>query len=158
MRGMQNFVRGVLIGFAALLVAIQFIRPPRTNPPVVSRYTLESAVIVPGAVEQVLARACADCHSDQTRWPWYSHVAPISWVVIDHVNSGRRHLNFSEWLRPSVKDPAQYTAEKFHAACRQMQTGDMPLFSYRLVHRDSRLSQHDIQTVCEWAGSRIERK
>jgi len=56
-------------------------------------------VTVDPQVAGILDRACADCHSNKTRWPWYSHVAPVSWFVIDHVNHGRSHLNFSEWGR-----------------------------------------------------------
>src|SRR5271154_3229821 len=124
---MGGFVRGALWGLAALLVVAQFIPAARTNPVGTPGHTLQDVVSVPPAVEAVLTRSCADCHSDQTRWPWYSRVAPVSWFVVNHVQEGRRHLNMSEWVRPGVNDPVQYTREKFHSACRQVQTRDMPL-------------------------------
>ena len=148
---MGGFIRGALWGLAALLAVAQFIRPGRTNPTVVPGHTLEDVVSVPPAVEAVLTRSCADCHSDHTRWPWYSQVAPISWFLVNHVSEGRRHLNTSEWVRPGVGDPVQYTREKFPTACREVQKGDMPLFSYLLIHRDARLSPADIQAICGWA-------
>lgn len=150
---MGGFVRGALWGFAALLVVAQFIRPARTNPVSAPGHALEDVVAVPPAVEAVLTRSCGDCHSDRTRWPWYSQVAPVSWFVINHVQEGRRHMNLSEWVPPGVNDPVQYTREKFHSACRQVQTRDMPLASYLLIHRDARLSPADVSAICSWADN-----
>lgn len=152
---MPGFLRGALLGFCGLVAGIQLIRPARTNPPVDQSHTLEAVVFVPPKIESILQRACDDCHSDLTRWPWYSNVAPVSWFVIDHVDSGRRHVNFSEWLRRDTKNPAEYTRERFQAMCRQMQTGDMPLTSYLLVHRTAKLSQDDIETICHWTQTGV---
>lgn len=147
---MPGFLRGAALGFLALVIGIQLIRPARTNPVVVPSRTLEAVVPVPPQVESILQRACYDCHSDLTSWPWYSNVAPVSWFVIDHVDSGRRHVNFSEWLRRDTKDPAQYTRERFQAICKQVETRNMPLTSYLLVHRAAGLSQNDIEMICLW--------
>jgi len=147
---LPGFLRGAVLGFLALVIGIQLIRPARTNPVVVPSRTLEAVVPVPPQVESILQRACYDCHSDLTSWPWYSNVAPVSWFVIDHVDSGRRHVNFSEWLRRDTKDPAQYTRERFQAICKQVETRNMPLTSYLLVHRAARLSQDDIEMICQW--------
>lgn len=148
---MPGFLRGALLGFFGLIVGIQFIRPARTNPPVNPSHTLEAVVPVPKHVESILQRACNDCHSDLTRWPWYSNVAPVSWFVIDHVDSGRRQVNFSAWLpRDISKSPAEYTRERFEAICKQVQSHDMPLTSYLLMHRTASLSQDDIETICQW--------
>jgi len=147
---LPGFLRGAVLGFLALVIGIQLIRPTRTNPVVVPSRTLEAVVPVPPQVESILQRACYDCHSDLTTWPWYSNVAPVSWFVIDHVDSGRRHVNFSEWLRRDTKDPAQYTRERFQAICKQVETRNMPLTSYLLVHRAARLSHDDIEMICQW--------
>jgi hypothetical protein len=152
---LQGFWRGALLGFFCLVVGIQLIRPARTNPSVNQSHTLEAAVFVPPQVDSILQRACNDCHSDLTRWPWYSNVAPISWFVIDHVDEGRRHVNFSDWLRPSTKSPAEYTRERFQAMCKQVQTYDMPLTSYLLLHRAATLSQADIDTICQWTRTGV---
>jgi len=152
---LPGFLRGALLGFCGLVAGIQLIRPARTNPPVDQSHTLEAVVFVPPKIESILQRACDDCHSDLTRWPWYSNVAPVSWFVIDHVDSGRRHVNFSEWFRRDTKNPAEYTRERFQAMCRQMQTGDMPLTSYLLVHRTAKLSQDDIETICQWTKTGV---
>ena len=152
---MQGFWRGALLGFFALVVGIQLIRPARINPPVVASHTLEAVVPVPRQVESILQRACYDCHSNLTRWPWYSNVAPISWFVIDDVDSGRRQVNFSDWLRPNTKSPAEFTRERFEAICKQVETRNMPLFAYLLVHRAARLSQGDIETICQWTRTAL---
>ena len=74
-------------------IAIQFVRPPRTNPPIEAARTLQARLALTADETRVLERACRDCHSNETRWPWYSQVAPVSWWVIDHVNHGRSHFN-----------------------------------------------------------------
>ena len=152
---MPGFLRGALLGFFGLLAGIQAIRPARTNPPVDQSHTLEAVVLVPPRVESILQRACNDCHSDLTSWPWYSNVAPVSWFVIDHVNSGRRHVNFSEWLRRDTKNPGEYTRERFQAICKQVETDNMPLTSYLLLHRTATLSQGDIETICQWTRTGV---
>jgi hypothetical protein len=154
-RIVRGFVPGAILGFVALIGAIQFIRPARTNPPVIAARTLEAAIAVPSDVQTVLSRACQDCHSNLTRWPWYSALAPISWFVVDHVNDGRRDFNFSEWLRPDVKDPRKYTSEKLHTACREMRLGHMPLYSYVLLHPEGRVNSQDIETICGWVETRV---
>ena len=149
---MSSFGRGVILGFLALFLAIQIYRPAHPNPPVDAARTLEAAVRCrTPAVEQVLARSCNDCHSDLTHWPWYSDVAPVSWIVSQHVTNGRRHLNFSEWLRDDVNDPAEYTRQKLVSACRELRLGRMPLFSYELLHPKARLSPAEIEAFCNWS-------
>ena len=142
-----------MLGFFGLVIGIQVIRPARTNPPVDQSHTLEAVVFVPARVESTLQRACYDCHSDLTRWPWYSNVAPISWFVIDDVNSGRRHVNFSEWLRRDTKNPKEFTQQRFQSLCRQVQTHAMPLTSYLVLHPEARLSPADIETICQWTAA-----
>src|SRR5271155_5727558 len=101
---MRKVSTRVVMILAVVFVAAQFVRPARTNPSSAPAQTIENIVHVPPDVRPTLTRACADCHSDQTDWPWYSHVAPLSWFVIHHVNQGRRYINFSAWVRPG-KEP-----------------------------------------------------
>ena len=147
---MPEFARGALLGLLGLIAGIQLIRPARTNPPIDPSRALVAIAPVPTQVEGILQRACYDCHSDLTRWPWYSNVAPVSWLVIDDVNEGRRQVNFSEWLRRDTKNASEYTRERFQAICRQVQTRNMPPSSYLLVHRAARLTWGDIETICQW--------
>lgn len=132
-----------LLGLA--LVAAQFVRPARTNP-VVDRTAALEAGPVPRQVLTVVHRACYDCHSSETRWPWYSNVAPVSWLVISDVKDARKQMNFSRWARYNAYD----RADLLDKMCDQISKHKMPLFQYRLVHADARLSDADIAAVCAW--------
>jgi hypothetical protein len=102
-----------------------------------------------------LQRACADCHSNETKWPWYSYVAPTSWFVVGHVNNGRRYINFSNWVRPG-KEPLD-SIDRLKAMCRDVRKGDMPLTSYKLIHWNSWLSADDVDKICEWSEAEQKR-
>jgi len=143
---LNRLIRYAVLAWIGVIVAVQLIRPARTNPPTDPSRTLAASMPVPPAAQSVLERSCRDCHSNDTRWPWYSNVAPMSWMLIDHVNSGRRHFNYSDW--------AGYAPEKsrkvLHDICEETQQGSMPVGSYTLIHRDARLSDADVQTLCAW--------
>lgn len=126
-----------------LLGAAQFIPVDRTNPPVTSE------VDAPPAVLALLQRACYDCHSNRTRWPWYSHVAPISWFVADHVHDGRADLNFSEWPVFDLEGQALAMED----IRREMTHHGMPLKSYLILHPEARLTDAEYDTLARWAGA-----
>ena len=138
----------VVVGFG-LFVIVQFIRPAKTNPVSDPSLALESRVQVDPKVGAILDRSCADCHSNKTRWPWYSHVAPVSWFVIDHVNEGRQEMNISEWGRYDREDQDR----KLKQICREVTNGAMPLSSYTPMHAGSALTEVDIQTLCDWTNA-----
>jgi hypothetical protein len=97
-------------------------------------------------VAAILRKACNDCHSNETRWPWYSNVAPVSWFLVDHVNHGRRHLNFSDWSEYDDR-----TADKLLGAmCEWALKDRMPLDSYTTVHSDAILSPAEKEAICNW--------
>jgi hypothetical protein len=144
---MRRFLKYVAIFFVVALAGAQAVRPGRTNPPVDEARTLERMNAIPPAAGQVLERACRDCHSNRTEWPWYSNVAPVSWFVIDHVNHGRSHLNFSEW---SSYQPDR-RRELLEGICKETRNGAMPLPSYTWIHWNARLSQSDVDALCTLA-------
>jgi hypothetical protein len=141
------------VALVLLSVAIQFVRPAKTNPVVNPATTIEAHAQVPSEVTAILQRSCGDCHSHQTRWPWYSQVAPVSWFVIDHVNHGRKHLNLSDWARYNRRE----AEELLDGICKTTKTGLMPLSSYLLLHRDAKLSQADVKALCEWTDTERQR-
>ena len=142
-------LRWVLLIGVILFVIAQFIRPAKTNPAIDQSMALESHVQVDSKVAAILDRSCADCHSNKTRWPWYSNVAPVSWFVIDHVHEGRGNLNFSEW---GTYDKEQQT-DLLREICGEVKRGNMPLSSYTPLHPGSKLSGDDVGAICGWAGS-----
>lgn len=146
MRRIWRVARWLLLIVVVLFVVVQFIRPAKTNPAIDQSLALESHVQVDPKVAAIFDRSCADCHSNKTRWPWYSHVAPVSWFVIDHVNEGRGYLNFSEW---GTYDKEQQR-DLLNEICAEVKGGSMPLSSYTPLHPGSSLTPQDVTMICEW--------
>jgi heme-binding protein len=142
-------MRWLVVVMGCLFVAVQFSRPARTNPTADQSLALQSHVQVGSQVATILDRSCNDCHSNKTRWPWYSNVAPVSWFVVDHVNHGRSHFNLSEWGRFDRRE----AGEMLGAVCKEVQSGAMPLSSYTPMHPGSRLSPEDVKLLCDWTTS-----
>jgi hypothetical protein len=98
----------------------------RTNPPVRPEHSIDSRLDVTPKVSGILRRACYDCHSNETRWPWYSRVAPLSWMIGKDVERGRKALNFSQW-----SGKAEVGASMLAASCANLKSGRMPRFPYK---------------------------
>ena len=145
----------IAVTLVGLFLAIQIVRPARTNPPVDPTHTIEARVDVPPAVDAILMRACIDCHSNETRWPWYSNLAPVSWLLASDVNGGRHHMNVSEW-NPRA---SHHGDSLFEEICNQVRAGDMPPWYYRPLHPAAHLSADDVSKICAWtANSPTERR
>ena len=149
---MKRFLKIALITIAVIFLGIQFVRIDRTNSSVVPGQSIESFVSVPGDVREILGRSCNDCHSYRTIYPWYSHVAPVSWFLRDHINHGREHLNMSEFGTLSPEKQVR----KLEEICDEVRGGQMPLPSYLWIHHDALLSETDKDALCSWTES--ERK
>ena len=133
-----------LVAVAAVAVVIQFFPPERTNPASDPAASFEAVVKPPAQVSAIIARACQDCHSHRTVWPWYSRVAPASWLVADDVIEARRKFNFSAWARMSPERAQEVLGDM----CQEVKAGDMPLWQYRLLHPEAKLSAEDVAAVC----------
>ncbi|HSE98981.1 MAG TPA: heme-binding domain-containing protein, partial [Blastocatellia bacterium] len=141
----MRILKWTLISVAIILVGAQFVRPVRTNPSFETSRTIESHATVPREVAAVLKRACKDCHSHETVWPWYSNVAPVSWLLINHVNEGRSEMNFSDWARYDARQ-ADHLLEEL---CKEVKNGNMPLSSYVALHPEAKLSDEEKQLLCD---------
>ena len=133
----------VLILPAALLLASLIHHPREKAQP--HQQLLAGARVSPDVLS-VIDRACRDCHSDHVRYPWYSYVAPISWLVEHDIAEGRRHLDFSRWTEYTVVRRERSLSE----IANQVRDGGMPLPIYAAVHPAARLSQAERDTVFEW--------
>ncbi|HKO96686.1 MAG TPA: heme-binding domain-containing protein [Pyrinomonadaceae bacterium] len=153
MKRAKRILKWVAVGIACLVVAIQFAGPARSNPVAVESQVVETHLQVTPQVTAILNRSCNDCHSNKTRWPWYSKVAPVSWFVIDHVNHGRSHLNFSEWGRYDRLE----AGEMLGSICKEVKSGAMPLSSYTPLHPGSKLAAEDVKLLCDWANAERSR-
>jgi hypothetical protein len=141
MRRMWSYVIGVVV---LVLLAIQLVpAPPAHNPAV------EEEVTAPLEVMTVLRRSCYDCHSHETRWPWYASVAPAKWLVRRDVAEAREELNFSAWNRYDAEE----RAHNWEEVAEELEEGNMPLWYYLPLHRDAALSGDELEAVRAWAIS-----
>jgi hypothetical protein len=135
-----------------VLAGLQFVGPARTNPPVAPSLVLAAQVPVPVDVHTVLKRSCWNCHSNETVWPWYAYVAPVSWRVVADVNAARDQVNFTEW-----RHSPEEGADLLDSLCQQVKRHRMPLWSYTRIHRDAALSDQEIKQLCAWARDAADR-
>jgi hypothetical protein len=136
----------IAAGMLIAAIGIAQLKPrPLVNPPV------KGDLSAPPEIEAILRQACYDCHSNQSRWPWYSHIAPFSWVVAHHVNLGRKEIDFSEWGEyfPSTRK------RKLEWIRRALHEEIMPPWSYRLMHPDSWLSDDDRAQLEHWIDTEL---
>ena len=138
----------VLVGLAVLQMAV----PARTNPAVDPALEL-TAASAPRPVVDVIRRACYNCHSSETVWPWYARVPPSSWLVVSDVNEGRGQLNFSRWATYNPYD----RADLLDKICQDVSEKKMPLWQYRLVHPAARLSSDEVAAICAWTKEEADR-
>jgi hypothetical protein len=144
----------ILIGLGlTVVVAMLLINPKRTNPPVAPGRDLLASNTPPAEIVTILRNACYDCHSHETKWPWYSRVAPVSWWVVDHVNHGREELNFSEWPH----DDPKRAARRLRSMGDVVMEGEMPLSSYVKGHPEALLSDQQRDAFSRWAEAEADR-
>jgi hypothetical protein len=144
---MMKTVKRIFAILAILFLAAQFIRPDLTNPSADPALSVHATAQVPPEIGAMLKRSCFDCHSNETVWPWYSHLTPVNWWMLkSHIEHGREHYNFSEWGRMEVKDRDHMLEE----ICEEVEAGAMPLPSYLLAHSDARLSDQQKRIICDW--------
>ena len=144
MKRVSQGLKIIILPLVVVLLLAQLIRIDKSNPPV--RSDLAS-----GSAKPVLQRACYNCHSNETIWPWYSSIAPASWLVGRDVREARSHLNFSEW---GAYDSGT-RSHKLRGIAEEVQGGDMPPWYYSLVHRDSRLSASERSQILAWVAETI---
>jgi hypothetical protein len=135
----------------ACIVVLSLATMP-TEPPAAGNAILSGAQIDPN-VRAILERSCQDCHSEATRYPWYSYVAPVSFLIRSDVIRGREHLNLSRWSEYSLVRKERSLSE----IANQVKDRDMPLSQYTLIHRNARLSDADIDAVFRWTQAERSR-
>jgi cytochrome c551/c552 len=141
---MQLTARNIVVSLVVLLIVIQFIPVPRTNPPSDPAHAFRTTRPAGDPAVAILDRSCRDCHSNDTVYPWYSRVAPMSWLLYRDVTEGRRHMNMSEF---TAYDPKQQ-ARKLQQLCEEVKQADMPPWFYLPMHADAKLRPGDVETLC----------
>ena len=145
---MKKKIKWALLGLLVLFGLLQLFNPSPVNPPVKSDFI---AIMAPPAeLAQTLRASCYDCHSHETRWPWYSRIAPISWSIAQDVENGRANLDLSTWTTNDL----DHALRKLGAMSDDVQSGDMPVKKYTLIHRDARLTPDQRQKLSAWLDAK----
>ncbi|MBN2482358.1 MAG: heme-binding domain-containing protein [Bacteroidales bacterium] len=144
---MMKAVKKILIALAVVFIAIQFIPSgiPENIPE--DKNSIANSSLAAGPVLDQINKSCFDCHSNQVKFPWYSRLAPSSWLLAIHISEGKSHLNFSEWEAYSNREKIGL----LEAIKDEVGSGKMPLKSYVLIHRDAKLNSEEISALLKWA-------
>lgn len=129
-----------------VFVAIQFGQPPR-NKGHVGEGDITKHFIVPAYVGGILKSSCYDCHSNNTRYPWYANLQPMGWLLADHIKDGKAELNFDEF----GSYPKRRQLSKLKSIAGSVKDGSMPIASYTWMHSDAKLSAEDKASIIDWA-------
>jgi len=144
---MRKYV--IIIVFLFVIGAIQFIRPERNLATVESRYDIFYLTETNPELVRTVKMACYDCHSDRTAYPWYASIAPVSWMIAQHVKNGKKHLDFSRW---TVYDK-QERLHKLNDIREVLKLAEMPPAAYLLMHSEAKLSDSQRSMIIQWADS-----
>ena len=149
---MKQIFKYWYVGFFGFLILLQFVQLDKTNPKFEKENDLIISANVKNDVAVILKKACYDCHSSETVWPWYSFVAPISFLVTHDVNEGRAELNFSEWATYSVKRKSKKLTE----INEMVSTKEMPLPIYIPLHPEADLTTDEINLLLDWSETEYQ--
>ena len=142
-------MKRVFVFVIILLVVMQFVKIDKQNPAVMIENDFISIEKPSDEVASLLRKACYDCHSNNTEYPWYTNVAPISFWIKHHIDEAREHVNFSEW--GTYKKSRQ--KHKMHECYEEVEEGEMPLKTYTLMHSEAKLSKEERAKLEHWFKS-----
>lgn len=143
----------IVVSLIIVFVAIQFVRTEEATTAYGAEQDLLNITQANEKIVSLMKSACYDCHSEETKNPWYAQVAPFSWWINDHINEGKEHLNFSAFGTYSAKK----AAHKMEECYEELEEGEMPLTSYTIIHADARLSDEQKETLVNWFKT-VEKK
>lgn len=142
-------VKKILLGLLAILVVIQFIHPKKNKSEGPQPNYIGNVYAIPADVKPILEKACNDCHSNNTRYPWYTMLQPVHWWMEKHIKSGKKHINYDEYNNR----PLRYQYHKMEETIEMVKEGEMPLKSYTWTHKDARLTDAEKAKITGWAQS-----
>lgn len=140
-------LKKMLLFLLVVLIVIQFFHPKKNITEGKQLHSIAMAYAVPDPVNAVLEKACNDCHSNNTRYPWYSKLQPVDWWLDNHIQGGKKHLNLDEFSTLSLS--SQY--RRLDEIVEQVKKNEMPLASYTWIHKDAILTDAEKNTLINWA-------
>lgn len=141
-------LKKIMIVLLIAFIAIQFFHPAKNQAEGAQPNNIASIFPVPENVKSILEKACNDCHSNNTAYPWYSKIQPVDWWMDNHVKEGKRELNFDEY----AAKPIRYQYRKMEEIIDQVKEGEMPLNSYTWIHKDAILNAEEKTALTSWAN------
>lgn len=142
----------ILLALLLLFIAIQFIRPAHNKSEQVQPTDFAKIYTVPDSIQIILRTACYDCHSENTHYPWYSNIQPLAWIMANHIKNGKDKLNFSEFGNYTVRRQIS----KLKGIAGQIKDDEMPLSSYKMLHKNARLSQVEKILLIDWMQKKAD--
>jgi len=142
-------LKKILLVLLAALVVIQFIHPKKNKTEGLQPNYIGNSFAIPADVKTILAKACNDCHSNNTRYPWYANFQPVHWWLDKHIKNGKKELNFDEYSSRSLR----FQYKKMEEVIDEVKEGAMPLNSYTWVHKDAKLTNEEKAKITRWAQS-----
>jgi len=139
----------IVIGLITLFIIIQFIHPEENNLAVDPAGDLIEVASPPDQIATLLKRACYDCHSNQTVYPWYGRISPVSWYLGRHIRKGKEKMNLSGYGISEKSEGIGLLVK----ICDELEDGTMPLKSYQIIHKEARLTQEERSLICDWANN-----
>ena len=140
-------LRKILLSLLVVLIIIQLIHPAKNRSAGPQAGYIGSVYAVPEDVKPILEKACNDCHSNNTNYPWYSHIQPVDWWLANHVKDGKKELNFDEY----TNRPLRYQYHKMEEVEEMINDGKMPLDSYTWIHKNAKLTIEEKNKIVNWA-------
>lgn len=141
-------IKKIFLGLLIALVAIQFIKPTKNVSGDTSK-DISTLYPMPDNVKQIVTKACADCHSNSTVYPWYASIQPLGFWLADHVKEGKSEMNFNEFASYRIAKQNH----KLEEVIEQVKEGEMPLESYTLIHKEAKLTEEEKVTLTQWCQS-----
>ncbi|AHF16750.1 heme-binding domain-containing protein [Niabella soli] len=142
-------LKKILLIVLIVLIGIQFIRPAKNEHSGSFPNAVTAKYPIPASVNSILKRACYDCHSNNTVYPWYNHVQPVYWLLDNHIRNGKRHFNFDDF----TTQPAWKQYHKLDEVAEQVKKNNMPLESYTWIHKDAILTDAEKQEIYAWVNT-----
>ena len=143
----MKILKKILLGLFIVFIVIQFIRPAHNISGQVLPTDITKTINVPDKILDVFKNSCYDCHSNDTRYPWYINIQPMGWIMADHIKTGKANLNFSEFGSYSKRKQAN----KLRSLAETINDGSMPISSYTIMHTDAKLSEENKKLITDWA-------
>ena len=144
----MKIYKKILLGLLFVFIVIQFIRPTKNAGDELLATDITRTIKVPDSIVNIFKTSCYDCHSNNTRYPWYVNIQPMGWLMANHIKEGKANLNFSEFGTYSKRKQAN----KLRAIAKSINDGSMPISSYTIMHTDSKLNEENKKLISDWVA------